>query len=270
MVADFRRRFWVSLILSVPVLALSPLIQAWLGLGEALAFPGDRSVQAALATVIYFYGGWPFLRGVIGELRQRQPEMMTLIALAITVAWGYSALVALGLHGEVFFWELATLIDVMLLGHWIEMKSVLGASAALESLVRLLPAEAHLVGAGGATRDVPVAELKHGDRVLIKPGEKVPTDGTIVEGERRQGWPWCWRTWASLGRSPACPGRHSHSRSACALDYSHLSSAPGPYANRGAVNPCQLAALVDDRPTLATAPFTSRPDEFGTAGRAGS
>jgi Cu2+-exporting ATPase len=183
MVADFRRRFWVSLVLSVPVLALSPLIQAWLGLGEALAFPGDRSVQAVLATIIYFYGGWPFLRGVEGELGQRQPGMMTLIALAITVAWGYSALVALGLHGEVFFWELATLIDIMLLGHWIEMKSVLGASAALESLVRLMPAEAHLVGAGGATRDVPVAELKHGDRVLIKPGEKVPTDGTIVEGE---------------------------------------------------------------------------------------
>ena len=183
MVADFRRRFWVSLILSVPVLALSPLIQAWLGLGEALAFPGDRSVQAVLATVIYVYGGWPFLRGVVGELGQRQPGMMTLIALAITVAWGYSTLVALGLHGEVFFWELATLIDIMLLGHWIEMKSVLGASGALESLVRLMPAEAHLVGAGGATRDVLVAELKHGDRVLIKPAEKVPTDGTIVEGQ---------------------------------------------------------------------------------------
>ncbi len=183
MVADFRRRFWVSLILSVPVLALSPLIQAWLGLGEALAFPGDRSVQAVLATVIYFYGGWPFLRGVVGELGQRQPGMMTLIALAITVAWGYSTLVALGLHGEVFFWELATLIDIMLLGHWIEMKSVLGASGALESLVRLMPAEAHLVGAGGATRDVPVAELGHGDRVLVKPGEKVPIDGTVVEGE---------------------------------------------------------------------------------------
>jgi len=183
MVADFRRRFWVSLILSVPVLALSPLIQAWLGLGEALAFPGDRSVQAVLATVIYFYGGWPFLRGVAGELGQRQPGMMTLIALAITVAWGYSTLVALGLHGEVFFWELATLIDIMLLGHWIEMKSVLGASGALESLVRLMPAEAHLVGTGGATRDVPVAELRYGDRVLVKPGEKIPIDGTIVEGE---------------------------------------------------------------------------------------
>ncbi len=183
MVADFRRRFWVSLVLSVPVLALSPLIQAWLGLGEALAFPGDRSVQAVLATVIYFYGGWPFLRGVAGELGGRQPGMMTLIGLAITVAWGYSTLVALGLHGEVFFWELAPLIDIMLLGHWIEMKSVLGASGALENLVRLMPAEAHLVGAGGATRDVPVAELGHGDRVLVKPGEKVPIDGTIVEGE---------------------------------------------------------------------------------------
>jgi Cu2+-exporting ATPase len=183
MVADFRRRFWVSLVLSLPVLALAPLIQTRLGLREALAFPGDGSLQAALATVIYFYGGGPFLRGVAGELGKRQPGMMTLIALAITVAWGYSTLVALGLHGEVFFWELATLIDIMLLGHWIEMKSVLGASAALESLVRLMPAEAHLVGAGGATRDVPVAELRHGDRVLIKPGEKIPTDGTIVEGQ---------------------------------------------------------------------------------------
>ena len=183
MVADFRRRFWVSMVLSIPVLALAPLIQAWLGLSEALAFSGDRSVQAVLATVIYFYGGWPFLRGVVAELGKRQPGMMTLIALAITVAWGYSALVALGLHGEGFFWELATLIDIMLLGHWIEMKSVLGASAALESLVRLMPAEAHLVAADGSTRELPVTELKRGDRVLIKPGEKIPTDGTIVQGQ---------------------------------------------------------------------------------------
>jgi Cu2+-exporting ATPase len=183
MVADFRRRFWVSLILSVPVLALAPLIQGWLGVRDVLAFPGDRAIQALLATVIYFYGGWPFLRGVAAELGKRQHGMMTLIALAITVAWGYSALVALGLRGEVFFWELATLIDIMLLGHWIEMKSVLGASAALESLVRLMPAEAHLVGADGSTREVSVAELKRGDRVLIKPGEKIPTDGTIVQGQ---------------------------------------------------------------------------------------
>jgi Cu2+-exporting ATPase len=183
MVADFRRRFWISLILSIPVLALAPLIQAWLGLGDVLAFRGDRAIQAVLATVIYFYGGWPFLRGFASELGKRQPGMMTLISLAITVAWGYSVLVALGLRGEAFFWELATLIDIMLLGHWIEMKSVLGASAALESLVRLMPAEAHLVAEDGSTREVPVTELTHGDRVLVKPGEKIPTDGTIVQGQ---------------------------------------------------------------------------------------
>ena len=183
MVADFRRRFWVSLVLSIPVLALAPLIQGWLGLGDVLAFRGDRTVQAVLATVTYFYGGWPFLRGFASELAKRQPGMMTLIAVATTVAWGYSALVTLGLSGEVFFWEVATLIDVMLLGHWMEMKSVLGASAALESLVRLMPAEAHLVATDGATRDVPATQLKRGDRVLVKPGEKIPTDGTIVQGQ---------------------------------------------------------------------------------------
>jgi len=182
-VADFRRRFCVSLVLSMPVLALSPLIQSSLGFGEKLAFPGDRLVQAVFATTIYLYGGRPFLRGVADELRRRQPGMMTLIALAITVAWGYSVLVVLGLHGEVFFWELATLIDIMLLGHWIEMKSVLGASAALESLVRLMPAEAHLVAVDGSTRDVPVAQLKRGDRVLVKPGEKIPADAIVVAGQ---------------------------------------------------------------------------------------
>jgi Cu2+-exporting ATPase len=183
MVADFRRRFWISLVLSIPVLALAPLIQEWLGLGDLLAFRGDRAIQAVLATIIYFYGGWPFLRGFASEVGKRQPGMMTLISLAITVAWGYSALVALGLPGEVFFWELATLIDIMLLGHWIEMKSVMGASAALESLVRLMPAEAHLVAEDGSTREVPVTELNRGDRVLVKPGEKIPTDGTIVQGQ---------------------------------------------------------------------------------------
>ncbi|MBI3458341.1 MAG: copper-translocating P-type ATPase [Candidatus Rokubacteria bacterium] len=183
MVADFRRRFWVSLILTAPVLVLAPLLQRWAGLEAALAFPGDRFVQFAFASVVFFYGGWPFLKGLAGELAKRQPGMMTLIALAISVAYGYSALVVFGLPGEVFFWELATLIDIMLLGHWIEMKSVLGASAALESLVRLMPAEAHLVAADGSTRDVPVTELTHGDRVLVKPGEKIPTDGVIVQGQ---------------------------------------------------------------------------------------
>jgi len=182
MVADFRRRFWISLALTVPVLALAPMIQRFLGLREALAFPGDAYLQAALATVVFFYGGWPFLTGLIGELRKRQPGMMTLIALAVTVAWGYSTVVVLGLPGEVFFWELVTLIDIMLVGHWIEMRSVMGASRALEELVRLMPSEAHRVRDDGGTEDVPVTELTQGDRVLVKPGEKVPTDGVIVEG----------------------------------------------------------------------------------------
>lgn len=182
MVADFQRRFWVSLILTVPVLALAHHIQRWLGIGNSLAFPGDTWAQFVLASALYCYGGWPFLAGLVGELRKRQPGMMTLIGLAITVAYGYSSAVVFGLRGEDFFWELATLIDIMLLGHWIEMKSVLGASAALESLVRLMPAEAHLAVADGSTRDVPVATLRRGDRVLVKPGEKIPTDGAIVEG----------------------------------------------------------------------------------------
>jgi P-type Cu2+ transporter len=182
MVADFRRRFWVSLALSIPVLVLAPMIQGILGLREALAFPGDSYLQAALATVVFFYGGWPFLAGLARELRKRQPGMMTLIALAITVAWAYSTAVVVGVPGQVFFWELVTLIDIMLVGHWIEMKSVMGASRALEELVRLMPSDAHRVRADGSTEEVAVSDLAAGDRVLVKPGEKVPTDGLIVEG----------------------------------------------------------------------------------------
>ncbi|MDX1579221.1 MAG: HAD-IC family P-type ATPase, partial [Gemmatimonadota bacterium] len=182
MVADFRRRFWVTLVLTIPVLALAPLIQGVLGLREALAFPGDAYVQFLLATTIYVYGGWPFLKGFWDELRERNPGMMTLIGLAITVAYVYSAAVVFGVPGEVFFWELATLIAVMLLGHWIEMRSVMGASRALEKLVALMPAEAHRLRDDGAVEDVPVDELDAGDRVLVKPGEKVPVDGRVVEG----------------------------------------------------------------------------------------
>jgi Cu2+-exporting ATPase len=182
MVADFRRRFWVSLVLTVPVLALASHIQELLGVGEAWRFRGDRFLEFALASAIFFYGGWPFLQGLVQELGRRQPGMMTLISLAIGVAYGYSTLVVFGLPGDPFFWELATLIDVMLLGHWIEMRSVMGASRALEELVKLMPAEAHRVRADGGTEDVPVSELQKGDRVLVKPGEKIPTDGTVVEG----------------------------------------------------------------------------------------
>lgn len=126
MIADFRRRFWVSLLLTVPILLLSPLIQAFLGLTDRLGFPGDDYALLALATAVFLYGGWPFLTGLVSELRDGAPGMMTLIALAVAVAYGYSAAVVLGLEGKVFFWELATLVDVMLLGHWIEMKSVMG------------------------------------------------------------------------------------------------------------------------------------------------
>lgn len=182
MIADFRRRFWISAVLTLPILGLSPTIQHWLGLPEAVAFRGSDHVLFALSSVVFFYGGWPFLAGIARELAKRQPGMMTLIALAISVAYFYSSAVVFGLSGEPFFWELATLIDVMLLGHWIEMRSVLGASRALESLVRLLPATAHRLGQSGEIEEVPVTALKPGDRVLVKPGEKVPIDGAIVQG----------------------------------------------------------------------------------------
>ena len=182
MVDDFRRRFWVSLGLTVPVLATSEMLQHILGLRAVLAFPGDQYVEFVFASAVYFYGGWPFLTGLVDELRKRLPGMMTLVALAITVAYVYSALVVFGLPGSVFFWETATLIDIMLLGHWIEMRSVLGASRALEQLVRLLPAEAHRLRADGSIEEVPLDALQPGDRVLVKPGEKIPTDGLVVAG----------------------------------------------------------------------------------------
>jgi len=181
MIADFRRRFWVSLVLTIPILLLSPLIQNFLGLTQAISFAGDRYVLFALSSVVYFYGGWPFLKGLFSELAEYKPAMMTLIALAISVAYFYSSAVVFGVHGEVFFWELATLIDVMLLGHWIEMKSVLGASGALEKLVQLMPSEAHRVKDSGL-EDVPVSALQRGDHVVVKPGEKVPVDGLIMAG----------------------------------------------------------------------------------------
>jgi Cu2+-exporting ATPase len=182
MVADFKRRFKVSLALTVPVLALSPMIQSFLGIEGRIAFPGDSLALFLLASVVYFYGGWPFLKGLFTEAAARHPGMMTLIAVAITAAYTYSSAVVFGLPGKVFFWELVTLIDIMLLGHWIEMRSVMGASRALEELVRLLPSEAHLVTDDGSVKDVPVDSLVKGDRFLVKPGEKIPTDGSVIEG----------------------------------------------------------------------------------------
>ncbi len=181
MAADFRRRFWISLAVSIPILLLSPLIQRFLGIEGALDFTGDSYVLFALSTIVFFYGGWPFLKGIYDEVTSREPGMMTLIALAITVAYVYSSAVVFGLSGDVFFWELATLIDVMLLGHWLEMRSIMAASSALEELARLMPSEAHRV-VDGRTEDVPLDRLQQGDRVLVKPGEKVPADGKVTDG----------------------------------------------------------------------------------------
>jgi Cu2+-exporting ATPase len=183
MVADFRKRFIVSAILTIPILLLSPLIQNLLGIENILKFPGDSYVLFGLSSVVFFYGGWPFLKGIYNELKSRQPGMMTLIALAITVAYVYSSAVVFGLSGMVFFWELATLIDVMLLGHWIEMKSIMGASRALEELAKLMPSEAHRIAPDGKTEDVVIEELNTSDKILVKPGEKYPADGLILEGQ---------------------------------------------------------------------------------------
>ena len=179
MLEDFRKRFIVSLVLTFPVLLLSSTIQDFFNF--ELRVQGSDYLSFLFSSVIYFYGGYPFLRGIKEELSEKSPGMMTLIAIAISVAYFYSSAVVFGLHGEVFFWELVTLIDVMLLGHWLEMRSVMGASRALEELVKIMPSVAHLKKNGDFV-DVEVDKLKIVDEVLIKPGEKLPVDGTVVEG----------------------------------------------------------------------------------------
>ncbi|MBN1289650.1 MAG: copper-translocating P-type ATPase [Actinobacteria bacterium] len=183
MVADFKKRFWACLVLTIPVLLLSPLIRDNIGLENALSFSGYEYVLFALSSIIFVYGGWPFLKGMAGEIKKKQPGMMTLIALAITVAYVYSSVVVFGVEGMFLFWELATLIDIMLLGHWIEMRSVMGASRALENLVQLMPSTAHKIVEDGGLRDVPVGNINPGDMVLVRPGEKVPVDGRVHKGE---------------------------------------------------------------------------------------
>jgi Cu2+-exporting ATPase len=180
MIQDFKRRFMVSLILTIPILLLTNAIQQFLGLDWG--FPYDVWILFGLATIVFFYGGWPFLTGAIDEIKQKNPGMMTLIGLAIVVAYGYSTMVVFGWSGRNFFWELATLIDVMLLGHWIEMRSIMGASNALKELIKLMPNEAHRLNSDGSTEDVPVDQVQKDDHVLIKPGEKVPVDGIIIDG----------------------------------------------------------------------------------------
>lgn len=179
MVRDFKKRFIISALVTIPILLLSPLVQQLFNF--RLGFPGEKYVLFALSSFIFFYGGRPFLKGFFDESRKKQPGMMTLIALAISVAYFYSSAVVFGLEGKFFFWELATLIDVMLLGHWFEMKSVLGASRALEKLAQLMPDTAHLIK-GSEIKEVKISELKKGDKILIKAGEKIPADGLIVKG----------------------------------------------------------------------------------------
>lgn len=181
MIADFLRRFWICLALSVPVVLLSMMFRDLTG--YTIDFPFRNGVVLVLASIIYGYGGWPFLTGMIGELRNRQLGMMTLVAVAITTAYVYSVVVLVGwLSGMDFFFELATLIDIMLLGHYFEMKSVAGASHSLELIVQMLPSDAHKVN-GETISDVNVTSLTVGDVVLVRPGERIPTDGEVVEGD---------------------------------------------------------------------------------------
>jgi len=179
MLEDFKKRFKISLLITVPILLLSPMIQSFFGF--TLEFTGSKYILFALSTIIFFYGGWPFLTGLKDELSDKQPGMMTLIALAISVAYFYSSAVVFGLEGRFFFWELTTLIVIMLLGHWIEMRSVMGASQALEELAKLMPDQAHKI-VNGEVEEIKIKELEKGDKVLVKPGEKIPADGIIYEG----------------------------------------------------------------------------------------
>jgi P-type Cu2+ transporter len=176
---DFLKRFWICLILTIPTLLLSEMIQHWFGFH--IVFDGSNYVLLVFGTVIYFYGGMPFLKGMINEIRDKAIGMMTLVALAISVAFIYSVAIVLGLKGMDFFWELATLIDIMLLGHWLEMRSQMAASKALESLIALLPSKVHVEKEGGI-KDIDLKELRNDDIALIKPGEKIPADGLVMEG----------------------------------------------------------------------------------------
>lgn len=180
MIEDFKKRFWVSLVITLPIVVLAPMIQDLIG--YEFRFDGDRYLQFALSSVVFFYGGWPFLKGMVDELKEKKPGMMTLIALAISVAYFYSSAVVFGLGGKIFFWELVSLIDIMLLGHWIEMKSVMGASNALQELAKMMPSEARRIKENGESEDVPISELKTGDTILVRPGEKIPADGQVLEG----------------------------------------------------------------------------------------
>jgi Cu2+-exporting ATPase len=180
MIADFKRRFYAVLILTIPIVLLSPMIQMFIGVDWT--FRGSKYILLVLSSVVFIYGGWPFLKGLVNEVKTKNPGMMFLIGFAITVAYFYSVAIVFGLKGMDFFWELATLILIMLLGHWIEMKSIAGASKELVLLVQLMPSDAHMV-MPDMVHDVKTDTLKENDIILVKPGEKVAADGIISEGE---------------------------------------------------------------------------------------
>ena len=179
-VAMFRDRFWLSLALTLPVIFFSEMIQEWFGY-TAPSFPGSEWIAPVLGTVIFFYGGSPFLKGAVGEIRERQPGMMLLIAMAITVAFLASLATTLGWFDLEFWWELAALITIMLLGHWMEMRAIGQARGALAALAELLPDEAERVTVSG-TEMVSLADLRVGDVVLVRPGGRIPADGEVTTG----------------------------------------------------------------------------------------
>lgn len=179
-IADFKKRFWMSLVLTIPISYLSMMIQMLFG--YHVEFTGDTFLLFLLSTIVFFYGGKPFLLGAWSEIKDKVPGMMLLISLAIVTAYVYSTLTAFFIEGSDFYFELATLIVIMLLGHWIEMKSIMGTSKALEELIKLMPKEAHKIDKFGNIVEVSVEDLTPGDQILVKPGEKIPLDGTIFEG----------------------------------------------------------------------------------------
>ncbi|MCY7409371.1 MAG: heavy metal translocating P-type ATPase, partial [Chitinophagales bacterium] len=180
MIADFKFKFFIALGITIPVMILSPMLQKLVGVNWQ--FAGSQYISFALSSIVFFYGGSPFLKGFWNELKNRVPGMMILIAVAISAAYIYSTATVFGLKGEDFFWEMTSLISIMLLGHWIEMKSIAGASRELELLVQLMPDVAHLIK-GNETSDVKTETLKADDIILIKPGEKIAADGILNEGE---------------------------------------------------------------------------------------
>jgi P-type Cu2+ transporter len=180
-VAMFRDKFWITLLFSIPTLLWSGMVQHMFGF-SAPTFPGSEYVPALFGTAVYFYGGLVFVKGGLQELRDRKPGMMTLISLAITVAFVFSLAVTLGYPGEALWWELASLVTIMLLGHWIEMRSISQASGALRELAKLLPSTAQRI-AGDTIEDVPISGLREGDIVLVRPGASVPADGIVQSGK---------------------------------------------------------------------------------------